>query len=85
MSSPDLTVAALSKDKLQILSGPPKFGEEIFSAGGGNIFDYNPTGSCFVHCRDKHISFFTSIDSDPLDNRAQAEVKRLSFSPSGAP
>ena len=84
MSSPELTIAALSAEKLQILRGPPKFGEEIFSAGGGNIFDYNPTGSCFVHCRDQHISFYTSIDSDPVKNKAQAEVKRLSFSPTGA-
>lgn len=84
MGGPELTVAALSAEKLQILRGPPKFGEEIFTTGGGNIFDYNPTGSCFVHCREKQISFYTDTDSDPVRNRAQAEVKRLSFSPTGA-
>ena len=81
---PALEVAALSSDKLSILSGPPNFGKELFKGAKGTVFEYAPCGGRFVQCDGLAISLFSGTDSPPKRCDAQAPVARVIFSPTGA-
>jgi hypothetical protein len=83
MGSPALTIAALSRKELQILTGPPNVGEDVLSAPNGTVFDYNPSGTGFVHCHEKEISFYENTDAEPIRCRSDAPISRIFFSPTG--
>ena len=78
-----LEIAALSSDKLSILTGPPNVGEELHSGPAGTQFAYAPDGSSFVQCSHAVIRFFSAPSAQPIECKADSPVARLCFSPSG--
>lgn len=78
-----MTIAALSPKEFQIFTGPPNVGEDVLSVPNGTVFDYNPTGTGFVHCHEKEIRFYENTEAEPVQCRADADIARVSFSPKG--